>query len=149
MSALTSPVRPGFRRSPLDVAQLTELARALVRDEQLWLPRVRFGTRDRRWWTRLHGSETLDVWLLTWLPGHTTDLHDHGASSAAYAVARGALEEVRVADGRTTSTVLPAGSAAWVAAGVAHDVRGVGAEPAVSIHAYSPPLVEMTHISLG
>jgi hypothetical protein len=29
--------------------------------------------------------------------------------------------------------------------GVIHDVRGAGDRPAVSIHAYSPPLVRMTY----
>ena len=25
---------------------------------------------DERWFTRLHGDDELDVWLISWVPGH-------------------------------------------------------------------------------
>jgi Transcriptional regulatory protein, C terminal/Cysteine dioxygenase type I len=31
-----------------------------------------------RWYRRLESRPDREVWLLTWLPGQETDLHDHG-----------------------------------------------------------------------
>lgn len=52
-----------------------------------------------RWWTRIWHDPDVDVWLLSWLPGHTTELHDHGDSAAAFTVVRGALTETRAEAG--------------------------------------------------
>ncbi|MDT0263801.1 cupin domain-containing protein [Jatrophihabitans lederbergiae] len=83
----------------------------------------------------------VDRWLSR-LPGHNTDLHDHGASAAAFTVVRGSLNEIRVDhSGVRSSHVRRSGSATSLTAGV----TGVGAEPAVSIHAYSPPLRAMNY----
>ena len=85
------------------------------------------------------------MWLLSWLQDQTTELHDHGGSTAAFTVVQGALEEVRVDAGWLTRTDLRPGLTQWVAPGVVHDVRNVQSLPAVSIHAYSPPLTSMTY----
>jgi quercetin dioxygenase-like cupin family protein len=85
---------------------------------------------------------------LTWLPGQATDLHDHGDSAAAFTVVRGRLEEVRAQrDGLVESTVHQQGAVAWVPVGAVHDVGAVDV-PAVSIHAYSPPLRWMTYFDV-
>jgi quercetin dioxygenase-like cupin family protein len=88
----------------------------------------------------------VDVWLLSWLPGHFTDLHDHGESAAAFTVVSGLLTERRL-DGRggITAASRAPGSVTWVAPGVIHDVHGDGRGPAVSIHAYSPVLQRMIY----
>src|SRR5258707_8277105 len=39
-----------------------------------------------RWFTRIHGDDELDVWLISWVPGHATELHDHGGSLGALSV---------------------------------------------------------------
>ena len=98
-----------------------------------------------RWWTQLHGDDSHDVWLLSWLQDQTTELHDHGGSTAAFTVVQGALEEVRADAGDLARTHLRPGVIQWVAPGVVHDVRNVRSLPAVSIHAYSPPLASMTY----
>lgn len=153
MTLLVSPTVPDSSRyvrpARLELDRLVGLVRRVAADESRWAAQVRFGDPSRRWWTRLHADAAVDVWLLTWLPGHTTELHDHGRSSAAFVVARGELEEVRADfSGTTTSTVHAAGTAAWMAPGVVHDVRAAGLAPAVSIHAYSPPLTRMTYYGL-
>jgi quercetin dioxygenase-like cupin family protein len=141
--SLTTPTR-GIPRS-LTMHQLDRLVRAFGNAEGRWAPLVRFGTDDSRWWTRLHADSSVDVWLLTWLPGQLTDLHDHGSSAAAFVVARGRLQEVRAnLAGTQHSTVHAAGQTSWIPTGAVHDVRAVD-EPAVSIHAYSPPLQRMTY----
>ena len=128
----------------LDLDDLVQVVCGIAADEALWRPRVRFRS-DTRWWTRLHGDDALDVWLLTWLEDQSTDLHDHGASAAAFMVIEGKLSEVRVAGLAERSSVVPAGGIVTVAPGVVHDVRNPTGRAAISIHAYSPPLREMTY----
>ncbi len=136
---------PHVPARPLDRASLTALASAVARDRSCWEPRLRLPSGAERWWLLLHSWERADVWLLSWLPGHATDLHDHGGSAAAFAVLRGELAEVRAPRrGREQTRVLRAPATAWVEPGAVHDVRATSAGPAVSIHAYSPPLSRMT-----
>jgi mannose-6-phosphate isomerase-like protein (cupin superfamily) len=132
-------------RQALSTWQLAECVREVAADHATWRPLVRFGTTER-WWTRLRSDEVVDVWLLTWLTGTGTDLHDHGGSSAAFTVVEGSLNEVRAyrsRDAMTISTVRP-GGVREVAPDVVHDVSNPSALPAISIHAYSPPLTAMT-----
>ena len=51
--------------------------------------------RGDRWFTRLHGDDELDVWLISWVPDRSTELHDHGGSLGALTVVSGALRETR------------------------------------------------------
>jgi quercetin dioxygenase-like cupin family protein len=134
-------INPGLSR-----AELTCLVRAVAADTARWQSRLRLPGCDDRWWALLATSNDVDVWLLSWLPGQATDLHDHGSSAASFTVVRGQLSEIRVdPDGRATSYRRRPDSVTWLAPGVIHDVGGAGDEPAVSIHAYSPPLREMTY----
>jgi quercetin dioxygenase-like cupin family protein len=128
----------------LELPELVEVVRSYADQIDLWLPQVRF-TAESRWWTQLHGDDTHDVWLLSWLQDQITELHDHGGSTAAFTVVQGALEEVRIEAGKLSATDLRPGRTQWVAPGVVHDVRNVESLPAVSIHAYSPPLTSMTY----
>jgi hypothetical protein len=134
----------------LDTALTTDKLAALVREvvdnPAAWQPHLRFATGER-WWLRLHGDETVDVWLLTWVQDTGTDLHDHGDSAGAFTVVTGVLDEVRPdpLDGSLlTTTRLHGGEVRTIKRGIVHDVRSPFREPAVSIHAYSPPLREMT-----
>lgn len=127
----------------LDLSSLVTVVSDLASDPSQWLPAVRFD-QQRRYYTRLHADHRVDVWLLTWLTTQSTDLHDNGGSAAAFAVVRGELREVRVDDrGHLRSHIRLPGEMIWLAPGVVHDVRNA-AGPAVSVHAYSPPLTSMT-----
>lgn len=134
----------------LSTEDLAALVSELADNPAAWVSKVRFGI-DERWWTRLHGDESVDVWLLTWVTDTGTDLHDHGDSSGAFIVVSGTLEEVRPngSDERLAVTTLYAGDVRSIARGVVHDVRSPLLTPAVSIHAYSPPLREMTFYEQG
>ena len=75
-----------------------------------------------RWFTRLHGDEELDVWLISWVPDRSTELHDHGGSLGALTVVSGALRETRW-DGRAFKRRrLTAGDQAAFPLGWVHDV---------------------------
>jgi mannose-6-phosphate isomerase-like protein (cupin superfamily) len=141
--------KPAGRSSQKSTTDLAALVHTVAADEGVWLPRLVLPSRAERRWTRLSSDGEVDVWLLSWLPGHSTDLHDHGASAAAFTVVRGSLTELRQgADRRLRSFRRAAGSVTTIDAGVVHDVHGAGNSPTVSIHAYSPPLREMNYYDL-
>jgi hypothetical protein len=73
-----------------------------------------------------------------------TGFHDHDVSSGAVAVISGKVREDRLVLGSSPSSrVVPAGGAFSFEASDIHRVQHVGAEPAVTLHAYSPPLWRM------
>jgi predicted metal-dependent enzyme (double-stranded beta helix superfamily) len=128
---------------------LVEIATRLAGQHELWEPPVRYDTISR-YYARLAHETDFEAWLLTWVPGQGTDWHDHGGSAGAFAVVRGELTE-RTA---TVSQVGPPriveeprqladGSLRAFGTKHIHKVTNNGLEPAVSIHVYSPALVEM------
>jgi rhodanese-related sulfurtransferase/mannose-6-phosphate isomerase-like protein (cupin superfamily) len=109
-----------------------------------WMDRVRLRTGDR-WYERLYHGPDYDLWVISWLPGQSTGFHDHGESSGAFVLAAGVLEEHRI--GERARVIYPGETRAF-GADYAHDVRNVSNAPAISIHAYSPPLDEMNEYEL-
>ena len=110
-----------------------------------WLDRVRLRA-EHRWYERLHQAADHDIWLISWMPGQSTGFHDHGESSGAFVVATGVLEEHRL--GAEPLVITPGKSRAF-GPNYAHDVRNVSFAPAVSVHAYSPPLTDMNEYELN
>lgn len=126
-----------------------------------------------RWFTRIRGDDELDVWLISWVPGRATELHDHGGSLGALTLLSGTLNEFRW-DGRgLRRRRLDAGDQAGFPLGWVHDVvwaprlaagsvAGPGAglvsvppstgaapvQPTLSVHAYSPPLTAMSYYEI-
>jgi hypothetical protein len=118
-----------------------------------------------RWFTRLHGDDELDVWLISWVPDKSTELHDHGGSLGALTIVSGALAETRWDGDRLRRRRLVAGDQAAFPLGWVHDVtwsrdpvneagrenneapreRIAVAAPTLSVHAYSPPLTAMSY----
>ncbi|RHA44052.1 cysteine dioxygenase [Cellulomonas rhizosphaerae] len=144
MSIDLSP-RPTVVEGSLGVEELTALTRSIAARPELWKPLVQFQDSGR-WWTRLEAPDGVDVWLLTWLPSQGTELHDHGSSAAAFTIAAGTLTEFRPdAQGTPVPREFATGLTQTVDPGDLHDVLNGGTEPAVSIHAYSPPLTRMTY----
>ena len=135
------PIKPA-----LSLAELTSVVRSAAAETRRWQSRLQLPEGGNRWWMLLSKDDHVDIWLLSWLPGQATDLHDHGRSAAAFTVVGGRLSEVRLDErGRATTYSRRPDSMIWLAPGVVHDVSGAGVEPAVSIHAYSPPLREMNY----
>jgi hypothetical protein len=106
---------------------------------------------DRRWYTRLHADEELDVWLISWATGHTTELHDHGGSLGALTVLTGSLHEYRWNGAALRRKTLNAGDQAAFPLGWVHDVgraaeaQQTNQQQTLSVHAYSPPLTAMSY----
>ena len=84
------------------------------------------------------------MWLICWMDGHDTGFHDHDISSGAFTVVSGRLREERLRFGAAASSITPdPGMSTQFAPTDIHRVVHEGDGPAVSIHAYSPPLVRM------
>jgi rhodanese-related sulfurtransferase/mannose-6-phosphate isomerase-like protein (cupin superfamily) len=128
-------------RSPKELTAIAELY-ALRADQ--WIERVRLTVQDR-WYEQLYQGPDFDVWAISWLPGQSTGFHDHGGSAGAFVVVAGSLEEHRFG---TPARVIDAGRPRAFGPDYAHDVRNTSPAPAISIHAYSPPLVEMNEYEL-
>ena len=139
--AVPGSARPAAPVSPLKLARLVS---SIAGQPGRWQPTLRFDPA-RRWFARLELTTDLEVWLLSWLPGQGTGFHDHGAAVGAFTVAQGELTERTVPAGRVTAArrVLVAGQARPFGPEHVHDVVNTSAAPAVSVHAYSPPLTAM------
>lgn len=103
---------------------------------------------ERRWHHRISDEPGCEVWLLTWLPGQGTELHDHGGSAGAFTVVTGALTEETVGAHGLTGQVLNTGEGRRFGAHHVHRVHNHGTVPAVSIHVYGPALSSMTRYEL-
>jgi hypothetical protein len=104
---------------------------------------------DERWHQRIYRDRRVDVWLISWLPAQGTQLHDHGGSSGSFTVLSGALTEATVAGSELHDHHRTVGDSVGFGAHYVHDVRNLSDAPAVSVHAYSPPLTSMTYYDLA
>jgi predicted metal-dependent enzyme (double-stranded beta helix superfamily) len=131
-------------RSPLSQARLRQIVTDLAASDRRWHDLVLY-TEYPRWYQRLAAADEYEVWLLSWLPGQGTGFHDHGGSSGAFTVAQGALQEWTAPGGRPNPVA--ATMAQWAVRSFGpwyvHHVINASAQPAVSVHAYSPPLASM------
>jgi predicted metal-dependent enzyme (double-stranded beta helix superfamily) len=129
-------------------SRLHRLARELAARTDLWQPQVRFA-HETRWSVRVAVADDYEAWLLTWLPGQSTGLHDHGGSAGAFTVLSGVVEESTLAPARfrrpaaLVHRTLSAGRVRAFGPDYVHDVTNTGTEPAVSLHVYAPALDTM------
>jgi predicted metal-dependent enzyme (double-stranded beta helix superfamily) len=142
-------VRPHGR--DLSADELIVVANQMAARQELWSEHVSHDP-DHRTYEQLIRDEFLDVWLICWSRDHDTGFHDHDLSAGAVAVARGAVREERLVLGRSVdepiARVAKAGSSFSFGASDIHRVLHAGEGPAVTIHAYSPPLVRMGSYSV-
>src|ERR1700683_212937 len=136
----------------LGARQLADVVRRLAANPAEWLTRVRLDSAGRRD-ERIQPDDLHEVWVISWLPGQATGFHDHGGAAGAFAVVWGTLMERRVVGAQTTGHVVakPVGAGGSRAFGprYIHDVRNAAASSvAVSVHAYSPPIPQMTRYEL-
>jgi rhodanese-related sulfurtransferase/mannose-6-phosphate isomerase-like protein (cupin superfamily) len=142
VQATSSPlaISGAASRTPEELAIIV----SLFASSDGWMDRVRLRA-ESRWYERLHHGTDHDIWVISWLPGQSTGFHDHGESAGAFVVATGTLEEHR--PGESTIVIHPGQPRAF-GAYYAHDVGNATSAPAISIHAYSPPLNEMNKYDL-
>jgi len=152
MSTMTRPTSPASVQPGrlLGARQLADVVQRLAASPADWIARVRLNPAGR-WYERIHLDDSHEVWVTSWLPGQATGFHDHGGSAGAFAVVWGTLMERRVAavtTGQVVAKPVGAGGSRAFGPRYIHDVRNAAAAVAVSVHAYSPPLPEMTRYDL-
>ncbi|HTJ33325.1 MAG TPA: cysteine dioxygenase family protein [Dactylosporangium sp.] len=140
---MTMPVATTVTRA----TDLLSLARAHAAAPDDWPFAPRYDPR-RRWYGRLAIADDHEVWLLTWLPGQATDLHDHGGSAGAFTVVTGEVVEQTVRGGELTATAYADGDGRRFGAHHVHRIVNNGTRPAVTVHAYGPALTAMTRYRL-
>lgn len=129
------------------------IATRFAASPEQWPVAPRFKASER-WYHRLAVADDHEVWLLTWLPGQGTDLHDHGGSAGAFHVFAGTLTEdtVAVTPGRPprmTARELGEGAGRRFGARHVHCMTNRSGRPAISIHVYGPALTTMTKYRIG
>ncbi|MBM9465092.1 cysteine dioxygenase family protein [Aeromicrobium sp. YIM 150415] len=130
----------------LDLPALVELVECVADEVRAGVHEVH-ADPDERWHVRVHADDQVDVWLISWTRDQGTQLHDHGESSGAFTVVEGSLDEAVWEAGtrRLTETARSVGDSVVFGERYVHDVRNRREETAVSVHAYSPPLRQMSY----
>ena len=125
----------------LSLDQLASFVEDLAADSERWRRRVRHDP-DQRVYELLWDDVHVNAWLICWSRDDDTGFHDHDASAAAITVIEGKVREDRLRLNGPPSTVVSGpGSLITIPPNAIHRVLHAGEGPAVTIHAYSPPLV--------
>ena len=140
---------PSTPSALLEGADLKDIVRDLAARPEAWEHLVRHDEAERVF-ECLHRDDDLEVWLICWMPGHDTGFHDHDDAQAAITVAQGSVRELRLSLGREPiERRVREGELFEVEQYVIHRVVHAGDGPAVTIHAYSPPLERMGQYEEG
>jgi predicted metal-dependent enzyme (double-stranded beta helix superfamily) len=130
------------------IAHPVRIARELAADRHNWAHLLRYDP-EQRWFGLLERTDEHEAWLLSWLPGQHTELHDHGGATGAFTIVSGTLTERAIqtrADGRPAEALhsLVAGQSRVFGPDYVHQVYNDDPDPAVSIHVYRPARARMT-----
>ena len=127
-------------RSVLEPAALERFAATLARtatDRHLRLE----DEPSERSYRPIWADEHVNAWMIRWCDDADTGFHDHDASGAGIVVLEGIVVEERlVLGGLPIARRFGAGESFHMAASAIHRIRHGGGSPALTVHAYSPPL---------
>jgi mannose-6-phosphate isomerase-like protein (cupin superfamily) len=124
----------------LSLPELERFAAGLAADPERWGHLVRHAD-DVRVYELIWDDDDVNAWVICWSQDQDTGFHDHDESGAAIAVISGRVREDRLTlSGRPHSLQVEAGTTFTVPPVAIHRVMHAGDGPAVTIHAYSPPL---------
>ena len=127
----------------MNAVELTRFVRELATNPERWRHLVDHDPAARTY-AELFRDDDVAAWLICWMEDHDTGFHDHDISAGAVAVVSGSVREDRLVLGAPPqSRVLGAGSSFTFEPSDIHRVLHAGDQPAVTIHAYSPPLWRM------
>jgi quercetin dioxygenase-like cupin family protein len=133
--------------TPLVLADLTALTREVADEVHAGRHAITIDP-ERRWYRLLRSDSYVDVWLISWAMEQTAELHDHAGSLGALTVVSGSLVEQRWVGDGLRARRMRAGRSVGFPLGHVHDVGNPASTPAVSVHAYSPPLTAMSYYAV-
>jgi quercetin dioxygenase-like cupin family protein len=133
----------------LTTEQLIAFVEELASDPERWAAYIHHDP-DLRVYELVYEDENVNAWLICWSEDQDTGFHDHDESAAAIRVLDGHVREdrLRLAGEPQTRTAAP-GDTFVVEPTAIHRVLHAGDGPAVTIHAYSPPLTRMGAYCVG
>jgi predicted metal-dependent enzyme (double-stranded beta helix superfamily) len=124
-------------------AQLRDLVADLATRPEEWGDLVQPDPAQRVY-VQLLDDAQVNAWVICWTDDQDTGFHDHDLSAGAVAVVSGAVREERlVLGGPPSARRVDAGGVFSFGAADIHRVLHAGDGPAITIHAYSPPLQRM------
>ncbi len=128
---------------PLTTEQLVRLSAEIAARDELWRSLV-VADPDRRRYRLLYEDDRVDSWMIMWMPGQGTGFHDHAISGVGLVGVEGAVTEkqMRLPSGSFDVEVRN-GDTREGPAGYIHSVAHLEGTPAITIHSYSPPLMEV------
>jgi quercetin dioxygenase-like cupin family protein len=122
----------------LSAAHPARIATMVANDRSRWAHLLRYDPTDR-FSALVESSQDFEIWLLSWLPGQSTDLHDHDGAAGAFTVVNGELTERVVKPGRRDAVhTVAVGQSRVFGPQYTHQVGNDGIDPAVTIHVYRP-----------
>jgi quercetin dioxygenase-like cupin family protein len=125
----------------LSLPELARFASELAASPERWRHLVRHAD-DMRVYEQIWDDDEVNAWLICWSEDQDTGFHDHDESAAAIAVISGQVREDRLRlGGNPASQEIGPGEVFSIPPVAIHRVQHAGSGPAVTIHAYSPPLV--------
>jgi mannose-6-phosphate isomerase-like protein (cupin superfamily) len=129
--------------------QLERFARDLAAKPERWSDLVHHA-ENARVYSQIWDSEEVNAWLICWSMDQDTGFHDHDESAAGIAVISGHVREERLRLGAPpTERLVGPGETFTVPREAIHRVLHAGDRPAVTIHAYSPPLTRTGAYRVG
>jgi mannose-6-phosphate isomerase-like protein (cupin superfamily) len=133
----------------LPLEQLERFVAELAATPERWEQHVRHSD-DMRVYELIWDDEDVNAWIICWSHDQDTGFHDHDQSGAAVAVISGEVQEDRLRVGGSASSRRVQGGSTFVVPPTAiHRVLHAGDRPAVTIHAYSPPLTRTGAYRVG
>lgn len=133
----------------LSVPELECFAAWMAATPERWRHLVRHA-RHARVYEQVWDTENVNAWLICWSEDQDTGFHDHDDSAAAIFVIEGHVREERLRlGGGPEARVVGRGEMLLVPPTAIHRVLHAGHGPAVTIHAYSPPLRRIGSYRIG
>ncbi len=133
----------------LTAAELERFVTELAAEPERWTHLVRH-CEDVRVCEQIWDDEQVNAWVICWSEDQDTGFHDHDRSTAAIAVIDGCVREERLRLGSAPAArVMGPDSTFTVPAVAIHRVLHAGEGPAITIHAYSPPLTRTGTYHVG
>jgi quercetin dioxygenase-like cupin family protein len=124
----------------LSLPELKRFAADLAASPERWEHLVRH-TGELRVYEQIWDDEDVNAWVICWSEDQDTGFHDHDESAAGISVVSGRVREDRLTvGGPPLSRELGPGTTFTLPPVAIHRVLHAGDRPAVTIHAYSPPL---------
>ena len=134
MSTLITP------RRVLEPAALEQFAGRLAGSAAC--RRLRASSGSSRSYELIWDDAYVNAWIIRWSDDADTGFHDHDGSGAGIVVLEGGVVEERLAlTGPPIERRFGAGTSFHMQAAAIHRIRHDGGPSALTVHAYSPPLI--------